>query len=252
MEPSSLVKAFGVLESLADRGGSASLAELSTVVDIPKATTHRILHVLLQMGYVGHESGGQYRLTPKLRWIGLGWKDRHLLQFADPVLRDLHAETGETINLGVLRCNRVVYLSVIESIHPLRRVAQMHESDPLFCTALGRAMASRLPRPRLEQLLRSTPIESRTPRTVTDVQELREIVLAAGRDGYAVERDQTDLGVTCIACPIVLANDPVAAVSLSAPTARINETTERALIEKVTAAAEKITKLIAAEERVSA
>ena len=221
MESTVLVKAFSLIESLAGVGGSATLAELATATGQAKPTTHRVLRSLMSMGYVEQSPDGEYRLTHKLRRFALGGADRDLASVAQPVLQRLREETGETANLGVLRQNIVMYLTVIESSHALRRVAgDMTEGDPVFTTALGRAIASQLPPEAVNRLLRSASIPKRTPRTVTDPRKLRAILAQAKRDGYVIERDQTDLGVTCFGAPIFRAGAVVAAVSISAPSAR--------------------------------
>src|SRR5581483_9217969 len=165
---------------------------------------HRLLQSLIGLGYVQHETGGVYRLTPKLRWLAMDWTDGRLATVADPILRTLHAGTGETVNLGTIRGDRICYLTTLESAHALRRVTQGEATDPALCTALGRAIAAHLPPSRRDQLLRTSSPKPRTPKTVTDVEELRRILTRAHQQGYAVERDQTDLGVTCIAAPILV------------------------------------------------
>ncbi len=148
MESSSIVKAFSLVELLAELKGSGSLNQVALGTGMTKPSAHRILRCLVELGYVQHDSGGIYRLTPKLHWVALGRSDRRLASVADPLLRRLHQQTAETVNLGVLRRNRVVYITVLESSHPLRRVAEPHESDPIFSTALGRAIGAFCPRQR--------------------------------------------------------------------------------------------------------
>ncbi len=220
-----LVKAFSLIETLASSGGgSATLSSLARTTRQARPTTHRVLRSLLTMGYVEQLTDGEYRLTSKLGRLARGGADEDLVVLAQPVLQRLRDQTGETVNLGVLRGHSIAYLAVIESNHALRRVGAMTQDDPVFTTALGRAIASRLPPESVDRLLRSTPIPKRTPRTVTDPQKLRAILAAARRDGYVIERDQTDLGVTCFGAPVFhggeVAGEVVGAISVSAPSAR--------------------------------
>jgi DNA-binding IclR family transcriptional regulator len=249
MESSTLVKAFDLLEALADREHTATLAELATTLKIAKPTAHRILRSLMLLGYVSHQSGGTYGLTPKFRWLTMGRGDRHLAAIAYPLLLRLHNETDEEINLGVLRRDRIAYLTVLECSQPLRRVTDSRESDPIFCTALGRAIVSHLPTSRQKQLLDSVPLEARTSRSVTSPNELQRLLGIVRKNGHAIERDQTDLGVTCIAAPVLLRGDPIAAISLSVPSARIDAEAERRWIAKVRRTAEALAKAILEAER---
>jgi DNA-binding IclR family transcriptional regulator len=123
MESTVLVKAFALIESLAGAGGTASLAELAAVTAQAKPTTHRVLRALAALGYVEQSTDdGEYRLTSKLRQLALGSADRDLAAVAQPILQRLRDQTGETVNLGVLREGGISYLTVIESSHALRRV----------------------------------------------------------------------------------------------------------------------------------
>jgi IclR family transcriptional regulator, KDG regulon repressor len=252
MESGSLVKAFDLLEGLADRGGAASLAELSVALHLAKPTAYRVLQSLLTLGYLHHEAGGTYRLTPKLRWLTMGFGDRRLAAIAHPILHRLHADTDETVNLGVLRRNRICYVTILESSQPLRRVADLRDSDPILCTALGRAIVAYLPAARQEQLLKSMPVEPRTPRTVTSSKDLRQILSRIRHRGYAIERDQTDVGVTCVAAAVLLRGDPIAAVSLSIPSARVDSEAERQWITQVRCGANALAKSVVEGERASA
>jgi len=252
MESGSLVKAFALLESLAGRGGQGPLGDLTLGVGLRKPTAHRILQSLIALGYVQRQSGGVYRLTPKLRWLAMNRSDRRLAAVAEPVLRKLRAETGETVNLGILRRNRVCYITVLESSHPLRRVVQPNQSDPVFTTALGRVLAAHLPAAQRERLLCAAPVERRTPKTVTDVSNLRRILVKIQQDGHAVERDQTDLGVTCIAAAVVVRGEPIAAISLSIPTARVSADAEGSGIAAVRASAVSLSRLMIHPRRLSA
>lgn len=218
MESTVLVKAFSLIESLAN--GAVGLAELATAAGVTKPTAHRILQSLVSLQYVEALGDGKYRLTRKLRQLSMGLDERSLTSIVTPSLQSLRETTGETVNLGVLRANRIVYLAVLESAHPLRRVGSMNEDDPVFTTALGRAIASQLSPEPLERLLRAAQPEKRTPKTVTSVEQIRQVLTDARQEGFAIERDQTDVGVTCMAAPVFDRGDVVAAISISAPSAR--------------------------------
>jgi DNA-binding IclR family transcriptional regulator len=249
VESTVLVKAFSLIESLASGSGSATLAELAIATGQAKPTTHRVLRSLSAMGYVEQSAEGEYRLTSKLRQLALGSADRDLAAVAHPVLQRLRDDTGETVNLGVLRQHSVVYLTVIESSHALRRVpGAVNEGDPVFTTALGRAIASHLPAETVERLFRAPAVVKRTPRTVTDPQKLRAILAQAKRDGYAIERDQTDLGVTCFGAPVLRGGAVVAAISISAPSARA-EGSEAVWIKALRIAAQAVSRKLDKGER---
>jgi DNA-binding LacI/PurR family transcriptional regulator/DNA-binding IclR family transcriptional regulator len=171
-------------------------------------------------------------------------EDRRLLMTAEPVLRDMHRRSGETVNLGVAREGQIIYLSVLESRHPLRRVASPQGVDPLHTTALGRAILCHLPPEEQAAVLGSSPFEKRTPFTETDPERIRAILRQARADGYAVEQDQTDVGVTCVGAPVFAHGRVVAAISVSVPTARVESVGLDRFIHDVLDGAGRVSRLL--------
>lgn len=220
MESTSLVKALGLLEATANTPAGRTLADLAAEVGLAKPTAHRILKTLTLLGYLERSEGGVYRQTSKMQRLVSNDGDQRLLAAAERPLKALHEKTQETVNLGSLRYDRVIYLTVLESPQPLRRVATPNSIDPFHCTALGRAIAAHLPEPQRDSLLHMARLDPSTGFTNTDRRKLEAILKKAAVDGYAIETDETDIGVTCIGAPILLNNVPCAAVSVSVPTVR--------------------------------
>jgi len=241
MKETSLVKGVLLLESLAASDNEATLAQVVESTGIVKPTAHRLLQSLVQLGYVQHRAGGFYQLTGRLGVVASGFGSSHLCHHGMPILQQLSQQTGETVNLGVLRKVRVVYLVVLESQHALRRVASPGETDPFYCTALGRAIVAYLPQSQQEQMLRSTEIVPRNKQTVTDRERLRKILQKVRHDGWAVEVDQSDLGVTCVGAPVFSDGQILAAISLSVPTIRSDKDRRQELVETVCQAASELT-----------
>tara|TARA_R110002095_G_scaffold10009_1_gene15168 strand:+ start:293 stop:1063 length:771 start_codon:yes stop_codon:yes gene_type:complete len=244
LEATSLGKAFHVLEVLAASKGALPLLEIVQELGFHKPTVHRILGELLELGYVSRVEKGVYQITPKLRRLALGELGDRLTEIADPCLRLLHDETGETVNLGVLRGTNVRYLSVLESTHPLRRIVEPNSTDPFYSTSLGRAITAQLSDKEWDALLARTRVVARTTETVIDQKQLRKIHQRAQADGYAVEQDQNDVGVTCIGAPIYEGEEIIAAISLSVPTARADARALPRFIKAVIRTARQISKLI--------
>lgn len=223
MECTTLVKAFNVLETMAVLGEESGLADIAEAAGLPKPTVHRVLSTLVELGYVDRLSLGVYRLTSRLRMITGDVRDYRLIEAADASLHALHQSTGETVNLGVLRQRQVVYLRVLQSNHPFRRIVHEDACDPYYCTALGRVIAANLPADRQQSLIKGTAFRKRTDHTVADVEELKDRLALARHRGCAIEENETDLGVICIAAPVFEDQSVVAAISISLPSARSQE-----------------------------
>lgn len=243
-EVTSLGKAFHVLEVLATSSGTLTLLEIVQELGFHKPTVHRILSELVELGYVSRVEKGIYQITPKLRRLALGGLDDRVTEIADPCLRALHDETGETVNLGVLRGANVRYLRVLESTHPFRRIVEPNSIDPFYSTSLGRAITLQLGDAEWDALIERTKLIARTSETVIDRRQLRKIHRRAQQDGYAVEQDQNDVGVTCIGAPIYEDAEVIAAISLSVPTARADAKALPRFIKAVVRTAREISKQI--------
>lgn len=241
MKETSLVKGVMLLESLATLDREATLAQLVTSTEIAKPTAHRLLQSLVQLGYVQHRVGGFYQLTGRMGVVANGFGNSNLCHLAMPILQEISQQTGETINLGILRKTRIAYLAVLECQHALRRVASPGGTDPFYCTALGRAIVAHLPLPQQEQMLKSTKITPRTVQTVIEQDQLRGIFEKVRQDGWAMEVDQNDLGVTCVGAPVFSGDQVLAAISLSVPTIRNDKERQQQLVKAVCQAASKLT-----------
>lgn len=242
MEQSAIVKVFRILEELGTSESTVPLNVLARASGLPKPTAHRVLRQMCDLGYVKRSDGGCYGLTPKIRNLSAPPVERKLLAAAKPALEELHQQLGETVNLAVLRNSGVVYLLVLETTQALRRVKETDRADPFHCTALGRAMVGHLPPEEVKALFaHQTKFEKLTPETVVDPLRLYEILDDVRRLGYAVERDETDIGVTCIGAPIFQAGHVAGAISLSAPSARLHGGQENRAIRAVKQTATTVT-----------
>ena len=247
MEPSAVVKVFKILEVLSGDAGPLPLNVLAREAGMPKPTIYRILRKMCDIGYVDRSDGGVYELTSKIRSLFVLPVDRRLVNASSAELEELHNKLDETVNLGILRDEGIIYLRVLETKRALRRVVETGCVDPFHCTALGRAILAHLPEEHRASLLNeNTLLKKVTPETVVDLAKLRDILEDVRRLGYAVERDETDIGVTCISAPIFLAKQVIGAISLSAPSVRLHGESENNAIRAVKKAAGNISVNISA------
>ncbi len=230
MESTVLTKAFAILETLATVREPVSLADLTQRLSLNKPTIHRILQDLIGLGYAESCGGGKYVITNKLQRLSHSRDTAKLIEVAEPILTRLHEKTQETVNLGILQQSTISYLMVLESPQALRRVESAGGTDPFHSTALGRAIVSHLPETQRERLIRGAELKSQTPNTIVNHDELEETLCESKRRGFADEWEENDVGVMCVAMPILIADEPVAAVSLTVPLARMNRSRERELV----------------------
>jgi len=216
-----LERGLDILEALAR--GPLTLGAIAARTGLPKATAFRALATLEGRGFTDRGTGGTYR--PGLRLIQLAQvahADVDVRRVAQPYLQRLHELSGDTVNLAVWHDHRVLYLDVLPSLRPLRFVETPGSVAPLHATALGKAIAAHLPEPELASLLRAAGMPRFTPRTVTTVPRFEREVRAVRARGYALDRQEQDVGAICVAAPIFGGGGVVGAVSLAAPAARLD------------------------------
>ncbi len=226
-----VLKAMQVLQLVCEASEPPSLNQLVRDAALPKTTVFRYLRTLATLGLVEHDPEAD-RYRPG---IGL-WRLSHasspyetLRQACKPQMKRLRQRFNETINLGVLSGGEVFYLDVLESERSLRMQSSVGAADPLHSTALGKVfLAFRTPSQRA--LLIPQTLPRLTANTITDRAKLIEQLDIIRTTGYAIEIGENEDGSYCIAAPICDRRDvAIAAMSLSAPISRFDESARQAI-----------------------
>jgi len=218
-----LDRAFAVLDLLGESDIPLGLAQVASSLQLHKSTAHRFLMVLERHRMVERTASGKFRLGLRLYDLGNRAIEQYdLRDRAQPHLRRLVAETEETAHLCILEAARVIYLDKIEPARSVRMITRIGASNPVHCTAVGKAMLAFLPEERAADVLRRLRFERFTPRTITTAEALRAEMEKTRRRGYAVDDEELEEGLRCIAVPVLDAQRlPVAAVSVSGPSFRV-------------------------------
>jgi len=216
-----LVKAFTVLEAMAEIAEPAPLRQIAKATSLPKGTLFRILQTLNALGYVNQiEDSGYYHLTSQISYLARNARQEDLKMLALPSMKALHGKFNETINLGVLEGTFVYYLAVLEAQRPLSWRVPTGTRDMFYSTALGRAIAAHVNPPLRDSLVQRANLKSRTSRTVMTKADLAEILDRVRETGVAFDVEENDDGVVCIGVPMYLDGRAVASISVSIPSTR--------------------------------
>ncbi len=243
----SVERAFQLLEALAEAGGVSTLSDLATASGLPMPTIHRLVRTLVQQGYVRQDTARRYTLGPRL--IRLGETAGRLLgSWARPFLAELMEATGETANLAVLEAGEVVYVGQVPSRHSMRMFTEVGRRVQPHCTAVGKVLLAQLPPVEALATLGNGPLPAHTVHTVTSPGELLPQFETAREVGYAVDDQEQEIGVRCIAVVVPGAPTPTA-LSISGPEARLRaleaRTGARALIPQMQDIAERLGEALA-------
>ena len=222
----SIDRVLDIAETLSAAPLGMSLSDLAAATGLHISTAHRLVNVLAERGYAKKDTtSGKYRLTLRMFEIGSRvsgiW---NLLAIAKPFLDELAALSQETVHLVERDGNTVAYLYKAEPFQQLVRMgSQVGLRNPMYCTGVGKSILSLLPTAEVEKIWQSEDICAYTPHTITDFDELVGQLEASRERGYAVDDEEHESGVRCIAAPIRnWAGAPVAAISVSAPAARMD------------------------------
>jgi IclR family transcriptional regulator, acetate operon repressor len=233
----SVHRALDVLEALAAAGGTASLGDLAAACGLPAPTLHRLASTLADRGYLRQAPDRRYSLGSRLVPLGT---DAHALlgQRAQPVLRELAGQTGESANLAVLTRGRAEYVAQAPGRHTMRTFTEVGNRVALHCTGVGKALLAVIAPTRAGRLIGSGPLEARTAATITDPDALRaEIALIRDR-GYALDEGEMEIGVRCVA--VGMPGTVPMAVSVSGPAARMTDELIMAAVSALSAAAAQL------------
>ena len=221
----SLERAFSLLEALAYHPDGLSLTELSTSSGLHKSTAHRLLASLAQLGYVRQtQEGKHYRLTFKLLELSGHLTDNiDILSIARPFLEQLRDQTGETVHLVVRDGSDIVYVFKAESRgSSFRMFSRIGTRREMYCTASGKSMLAALPDSAVINIWNTTDINPYTEHTITTLEGLLAELKAIRRQGYALDNEENELGVRCIAASLAdYSGEYNAAFSISAPLVRM-------------------------------
>jgi IclR family acetate operon transcriptional repressor len=216
-EDTSFARGLRLLLTISDRG-EIRADELSTILDMPSSTVYRYLRTLGEFGFVDRHDG-RYRLGPRLL-IGAGSKvtSERLVRLADPVLRMLAEETGETA-LIVRRVGlSALCLHQVEAKQPLRVALEPGAMAPLYAGAMSRVLLAYAPPEILDEVIAQglQPVTDRTP-AETDLRAgLAEIVAT----GIALSEGEFVVGSVAMAVPILRQDGIVAALAVAGPESR--------------------------------
>ena len=239
---SSVLKVFGILQALGDQK-DIGVTELSQRIMMSKSTVYRFLQTMKTLGYVTQEGeSDKYGLSLKLFELGakaLEYQD--LIKIADAQMCHLGKLSKETLHLGTLDEDSIVYLHKIDSEYNLRMYSRIGRRRPLYSTGLGKVMLAWLPETEVRTILAHVTFEQFTERTLTDIDALLAELVQVREQGYAEDNEEMEPGLRCFAVPIYnRMGRIIAGLSLSLPLVRFAEENKERLITELHQAAAKI------------
>lgn len=225
----SLLRGLQLIEILSNFANGCPLAKLSELSGLNKSTTHRLLQGLESAGYVTRApSPGSYRLTTK--FISIGHKtlsSLNILHIAAPYLEALNLDVGETVNFSTREDDHAIMIYKLEpTVGMIRTRAYIGQHLPLFCSAMGKIFLAYDKADNFDVYWNShrNVITNLTANTIVGRDPMLAEVKSIRENGYALDREENELGVSCVAAPVFdLQNRVLYSASISLSTARLNQ-----------------------------
>ena len=211
-----------ILETLS-KAEAINLENMAKMTALPKATLLRFLSSLISLGYVYRDSADQYHLTLKMFMVGSrSLSHIDLVSTAKPFAKKLSQELGETVHMGILEDDEAVYVLKEESSYTLRMYSRVGKIIPLYCTAIGKVFLSEMSDEELDGYLSTHTLKPFTPKSL-DESGLRAELKEIRSKGWAIDREEHEENIVCIASPIRdYSGKAVAAISASWPVFRFS------------------------------
>jgi DNA-binding IclR family transcriptional regulator len=216
-----LDRAAAILDAFDAGHRELTLSALVRRCGLPRSTTHRTADRMLRLGWLD-KPGEKYRIGNRLFELsGLAPVRMELREAVLPFLQDLYNAMRTAVQLGVLDSRQVLIVEKITGHRPMPMLAQVGGIVPTHCSALGRAILAYSPPEVVDEAL-AGELVARTTRTLTSPAAIRRELAAIPDRGWAIEREEGNIGVSCVAAPIFgPLGDVVAALSVTGPSAAV-------------------------------
>jgi DNA-binding IclR family transcriptional regulator len=231
-----LERALDILDAFSLTTPELSLTRLAERVGLPKSTVVRLVSILVDRRYLERVPDSELlRIGVHVFELGSIYIQTTSLETeARPIMARLAAETGQTANLGILDRGDLVHIAIEPPDRPLRYWATIGKREDPHYTGLGKILLAGLSEVLLDRHLAEHELVRCTEQTITDPAALRAELERVRQQGYALDDEESSLGLRCIAAPILdRSGKTVAAVSISGSTAEFADAVMPAYVAAV-------------------
>lgn len=246
----SLGKALSIVEVMADQSGDMRLQDIAKKAGINTSTALRFLNTLIDTGYAKQDEDTlKYQLTMKFCKIGYQInKQNKLREIVRPHLVELSRACKESSSFVIEQGNEVIYADVIDGADNILRATQrIGKIAPLYCTGVGKLFLLEREPKDLAHYIDITEFYAYTDHTFVTPESFHTELDTIRSQGYALDNEECELGVMCVAAPIYdYTHKTIACISVSGPSDRITRKIT-AIVSIVTKTAATISKQLGYE-----
>lgn len=243
----SVIKAFSILEQFNLIDYEIGLTELHEKTGLPFSTLHRQLATMQSLGYISqNKENNKYSLGYKLMILGNNVRfTNELKAIAKPYMTELYEKYNETIHLGIEIDKALFMVDKIEMLNRGISVAPNYgKAMSIHASGMGKTLLAYKYQDNIHEVLEEINLVKLSPNTITDKGDLIKELEKIRGQGYAVDNEELEVGLTCVAAPIFNhAGSCIAAISVSFLNARVTTAVET-IKDDVVEAAQKISRAL--------
>jgi DNA-binding IclR family transcriptional regulator len=241
---SSVANAIRLTKAFSDEHFEIGISALAARLGLAKSTVHRLVSTLVEYGILEqNRDNGKYR--PGLALFELGMLVRRKMDTAteaSAAMMALRATTGETVQLAIFEGSSVLYTRIFESQQGVRMSVQIGSRAPAHCTAVGKVLLAFQSAEVIRDVV-AAGLARLTDNTMVDPKVLESELASVRARDYAIDDEESEVGLRCAAAPIRdHSGQVVAAIGVSAPVQRMSKKALHACVPSVTAAGEGISR----------
>lgn len=240
----SIERAIQILNCFNGSNSELTLNAIASELSLNKSTVHGILNTLKHYGLVEQdEERGKYRLGMHLLVLSNRLLDRlEIRAVASPVIQELCEQVGETVHLVILRGADVVYIDKCTSSRSFQVFTAVGMSFPAYVTGVGKVLLADKSDDELRELVPPV-LQQVTEHSISSREQLLTHLEQVRKQGYAFDKDENEIGLSCVAAPIFdYSGKAVAAISVAGPSVRLDAERMEELVGVVRKAAAEISR----------
>lgn len=241
-----LLRAAKIMDYLSE-SPNQSLQNIARKTEMTTSTTLKILDTLLLIGFVSRDRNKNYRLGSKLiRYANQGMDQLDLVESTLPYLENLQKSIDETIHLGVLVDNEILYVNKLEAKHQtIRMSSKIGITRPLYSSAMGKAVLAEMVEEDYLNYLKETPFIPFTEHTITNSLKLASELQEIRETGIAYDDEEMEKDIFCIGASLKKGGKILGAFSVSMPKYRLTEDFKNQIIKAIVETKKELTQALA-------
>lgn len=220
----SILRANQILDIVSENNNGISLKEIANKLKLGSSTIFYLINTLIETNYIIQREN-KYKLGPKNLQLGNYYLESlSLYKIALPIVEDLLVKINESILLYMVENNKFLELVKMESTHSVKPTRIVINSNNANATAIGKVLISSLSKDELKEFIKNNNLHKFTKNTIISLNKLYKELEKVRKDGYALDCEESEIGVNCIAAPIYNYKEEIkASIGFSIPTQRFSK-----------------------------